>query len=114
MTGEGDAHVRTSRVASWTCEDAALDTRIRRRLFSSRRAMIVLCCSIPEAFGPDHVHSLDQITVVVRGRVEARLGRRLEEVPPGSSIRVPAGTAHALRAIGPGATETINVFLPAR
>ena len=105
---------RTSRVASWTREDAALDTRIRRRLFSARRTMIVLCRSLPEPFGPDHVHSLDQITIVLRGCVEARVNGRVRPLGAGLSIRVPAGAPHALRCTGGGPAQTLNLFLPPR
>jgi quercetin dioxygenase-like cupin family protein len=105
---------RTSRVASWTREDAALDTRIRRRLFSARRTMIVLVRILPEPHVADHVHSLDQITIVLRGRVEARTVDGTLELHVGQSIRIPAGTAHALRCLGPDSADTLNLFLPRR
>ena len=108
------AHGPTSRVASWTREDAALDTRIRRRLFSARRTMIVLCGSVPEPFGADHVHSLDQITIVLRGDVEARVNGVVTALGPGRSIRVTAGTPHALRCAGPAPSQTLNLFFAPR
>ena len=109
-----DAPLRTSRVAPWNREDAALDTRVRRRLFTSRRTMIVVCKSLPEPFGADHQHSLDLVTLVLRGSVEARIQGQLRTVPQGQSVRVPAGVRHALRCLGPDLSETVNFFLAPR
>jgi quercetin dioxygenase-like cupin family protein len=109
-----DAPFMTARVAPWNREDAALDTRVRRRLFTSRRTMIVVCRSLPEPFGADHCHAFDQITLVLRGCVEARVRDRLHVVPEGQAVRVPAGVPHALRCAGPDVSETVNFFLAPR
>jgi quercetin dioxygenase-like cupin family protein len=109
-----DAPFRSSRVAPWNREDAALDARVRRRLFTSRRTMIVVCESRPEPFGIDHQHALDQITLVLRGSVEARIHGAVCTVPEGRSVRVPAGVRHALRCAGPEISETVNFFLAPR
>lgn len=111
MTGR-DAQAPTARVAPWNREDAALDPQVRRRIFSARRTLIVVA-EAPEAFGPVHTHSVDQVSFVVRGRVEARIGGHGHLLAPGQSVRVPAGVPHALRACGSGGAETVHLFLKA-
>lgn len=112
MSGR-DAHARTARVAPWNREDAGLDAHVRRRLLSARRTLIVLCDASTDANRLAHVHSVDQVTIVLHGRVEFRVGDVLHRLGPGQSVHVPAGTRHAMRSAEPDRAETLHLFLPA-
>lgn len=112
MSGR-EAHARTARVAPWNREDAGLDAHVRRRLLSSRRTLVVLSDGSTRDYRLAHVHSVDQVTVVLSGRVELRVGDTLHRMGPGQSVHVPAGTPHAMRSADPDRAETLHLFLPA-
>ena len=68
----------TARVAPWNRFDRdALDDRVRRRLYTEGRSQIVVCEISSEDFPAVHIHPVDQVTTVLRGRVEILLdGKR--------------------------------------
>ncbi len=102
-----------SRVAPWSrFEEAALDSRVRRRLFTASRAMVVVCDVSSRSFSTPRVNDLDEVTTILRGQVEIRLGDRVVLLEPGQSVRIPARTAHSVRRTGPGAAEVLNVLFP--
>jgi quercetin dioxygenase-like cupin family protein len=101
----------TARIARWSGEEAALDPRVRRRLFTAKREMVVVC-SLPHKLPRDHTHSVDQVIAVLSGRVEIRAGGKLRILETGEAFDVPAGTPHAARSVGPKEAETLNVFSP--
>jgi len=66
----------------------------------------------PGAGAPMHKHDeIDEIIVVVEGRLEVCIDGRTSEVGPDHTISVPAGTPHSFTALGPGQTR-ILAFLP--
>lgn len=108
-----DVHARTARVAPWNREDAGLDAHVQRRLLSGRRTVIVLSDGAPAEYRLAHVHSVDQVTIVLRGRVEFRVDDVLHRLGPGQSVHIPAGSRHAMRSADPSPAETLHLFLPA-
>ncbi len=108
-----DVHARTARVAPWNREDAGLDAHVRRRLLSSRRALIVISDGATAAHPLAHVHSVDQVTIVLSGRVEFRVDDVVHLLGPGQAVHVPAGSRHAMRSADPGHAEMLHLFLPA-
>ena len=101
-----------ARVAPWNREEAAVDESVRRRLFTESRVMIAVCAVTSPTFPPDRVHPVDQVTAVLRGEIEMRVGGRLLRLSPGRSCVVPAGTPHSTRIREPGVAETLNIFPP--
>jgi quercetin dioxygenase-like cupin family protein len=59
-----------------------------------------------------HQHDeIDEIIVVVEGRLEVRVGEETSIVGAEHTISIPAGVPHAFTALGPGTTR-ILAFLP--
>ncbi len=103
----------TARIAPWTrFEDSALDSRVQRRLFSPSRAMIVVCRVTSPTFTAPRINDLDEVTTVLEGRIEVRLGDRCVPLDRGQSIRIPAQTSHAVRALDDEEAEVLNVLFP--
>ena len=103
----------TARIAPWSrFEEAALDSRVRRRLFTGKRAMVVHCELLPGTVIPPHAHKVEQFTTCLRGRIEIRFGERTVLLAAGRAVRIPAGVPHTVRALDPGGAESLNVFEP--
>jgi quercetin dioxygenase-like cupin family protein len=100
-----------ARVAPWSAEGTVLDRRVERRLFCARRGMIVVVRLLPGDPPGAHAHALDQVTTVLGGRLEVRLGTDRRVLGPAESVRIPAGTPHASRALGKPA-EAFHLYLP--
>jgi quercetin dioxygenase-like cupin family protein len=103
----------TARVAPWSrFEEVALDSRVRRRLFTGKRAMVVHCELLPGAVIPLHAHKVEQFTTCLKGRIEVHFDQRTVFLAPGRAVRIPATVPHTLRVLDPGGAETLNVFEP--
>ena len=113
MAPTGGVRQPTARVAPWSrFEEAALDTSIRRRLFTETRAMVILSGITSHVFPPNHVHSVDQVITVVAGRVEIRIDGKLLSLDRAEAVLVSAGVPHSVRTLGPDPAETLNIFSP--
>ncbi len=103
----------TARIAPWSrFEEAALDSRVRRRLFTGKRAMVVHCELLPGTVIPLHAHKVEQFTTCLKGRIEIYFDQRTVFLAPGRAVRIPAAVPHTLRVLEPGGAETLNVFEP--
>ncbi len=103
----------TARIAPWSrFEDSALDSRVQRRLFSPSRAMVVVCRVTSSTYTAPRINDLDEVTTVLEGRVEVRLGDRCVTLDRGQSVRIPAQTSHAVRALDGGEADVLNVLFP--
>ena len=91
---------------------AALDARVRRRLFTGERAMVVHCELRPGTVVPLHAHKVEQFTTCLTGRIEVRLDQRRVFLAPGRAVRIPAAVPHEIRVLDPAGAETLNVFEP--
>jgi len=101
----------TAKLAPWNrFERDALDSKIRRRVYSARRSQVVLCEIRSSEFPTAHIHPVDQVTIVLRGTVEALVDGRRIDLSEGRTVTIPAGTPHAIRACDPDGAETLTVF----
>lgn len=48
---------------------------------------------------PSHQHPHEQITVLIQGRLEMKVGTKTVVLEPGQGVRVPSGTEHSARAL---------------
>ena len=74
----------------------------------------VLESSTEPGFGPPrHIHhSSDELFYVLGGVLDVLVGTEIVRATPGSFIRVPRGTVHAPRVVGPEPGRVLVMFAP--
>jgi quercetin dioxygenase-like cupin family protein len=86
----------------------------RQVLFSGELTLVVL-----EAQGPSdgpiplHHHVHDQISYLVEGKIEVKIGDEQRQIGEGGFYRVPSGVAHGIRILSKS-LKLIDVFSPPR
>jgi quercetin dioxygenase-like cupin family protein len=86
--------------------------KIGRRMISGDREMIVWWQMKAGAHATAHRHDNEQIAVMLKGRMEFRLGDERRTCGPGDVVVIPGGIEH--EAFFPEDTEVIDVFSPPR
>jgi quercetin dioxygenase-like cupin family protein len=61
---------------------------------------------------PEHSHPHEQLTTLISGEFELRLGGEVQQLRPGMVAVIPGGVPHSARAITP--CQVIDVFQPTR
>ena len=65
----------------------------------------------PGAGAPLHVHEMDELIVVLEGRLEARLGDEVAEAGPDHTLVIPPGLPHGFTVLGPELAKFL-IFFP--
>lgn len=86
---------------------------IERRAAVAERAMLTFFTFQPGSTVPEHSHPHDQLSVVVRGRVEFTAGGESMILGPGEGASLPGGTVHGVRILEEE-TEIWDAWAPFR
>ena len=109
MTAAAPSHVAWSDVAEVT----VLPGITRQTVHGERQSMVRYVYQ-PGTVFPVHHHAEEQITVVVRGRIEFEVAGRRFTLGPGDVAVIPANVPHGARVAGDEAVETFNALAPRR
>ena len=93
----------------------SLDTGWRRKvLFSGELTFVVIDVPAPSD-GPItlHRHVNDQISYVVDGEIEVRVGDEVKKIGSGGFYRIPCDELHGIRVLSPTA-RLVDAFTPPR
>ena len=63
---------------------------------------------------PEHSHGAEQIMLIERGRLWAKVGDEESEVGPGALLVIPSDWVHAFRQLGPEDVVFYECFAPIR
>ncbi len=85
---------------------------LRRTLSWGERVMLSMTEVAEGSEMPEHAHEHEQITYIVRGKLEFRLGDETHILGPGDCIIVPSNVPHYGK--GLEATTAIDAFAPPR
>ncbi len=95
-----------------TLKEEKISDKITRKLVAGEQAMIVWWSVKAGARAAAHKHEHEQIFVMLKGRMEFRLGGETRSVGAGEIAVIPGGVEH--EAYWPEDTEVIDVFAPPR
>jgi quercetin dioxygenase-like cupin family protein len=95
-----------------TLPEERVTDKISRRIASGDQGMIVWWSMKAGAHAAAHRHDNEQIAVMLKGRMEFRLGEERRTCGPGDVVVIPGGVEH--EAFFPEDTEVIDVFAPPR
>lgn len=87
---------------------------VRRCGMAGRDAMLVWNELQPAMEVRPHSHELDQIAVVLAGRMRFQVDGERFELETGDALLIPGGAVHAGEAIGDGPALNLDVFAPPR
>jgi quercetin dioxygenase-like cupin family protein len=89
---------------------------IRRRIIKGDEIMLVLWELEPGTEIPLHKHPHEQMTHVIQGRVEFKVGEETKIVGPGDVCYIPyqSDMEHGVKVIGNEAFIGIDIFYPIR
>ena len=62
------------------------------------------------AGAPLHVHGVDELIVVLEGKLQVRLGEEVQNVGPDHTLVIPPEVPHGFISVGPGAARIISFF----
>jgi quercetin dioxygenase-like cupin family protein len=62
---------------------------------------------------PRHAHDVEQLTLVIDGRLDFEFDDRKVSIGPGEAVAIPPGVMHAVRG-GEAATRAVDAWGPAR
>jgi len=86
--------------------------KIARKIAAGDQEMIVWWSMKAGAHAAAHKHPHEQIAVMLKGKMEFRLGGEKRTCGPGDVVVIPGGVEH--EAYFPEDTEVIDVFAPPR
>ena len=64
----------------------------------------------PGTGAPLHTHEADELIVVLKGTLEARLGDEVREVGPDHTLVIPPNVPHGFTIVGPGDAQILAFF----
>jgi quercetin dioxygenase-like cupin family protein len=88
-------------------------TGVTRRTVALDQAMITIVTLEPGSVVPDHSHPNEQITYVVRGAIEFRLGNESRVLHAGDGASCPANVSHGVTVLNEQ-TLVIDAWNPPR
>jgi quercetin dioxygenase-like cupin family protein len=94
--------------------DEEVRAGVRRRGFGTKDCLLVMNECAPGMDLRPHVHTFDQIAMVVSGRANYYVGDERSEMGPGSVLLIPAGREHYIEPVGEEVVRNIDVFAPCR
>lgn len=92
--------------------DEKVTDQITRRILSGEKEMVVWWSIKAGAHAAAHRHAHEQIFVMLKGRMEFRLGAEKRVCGPGDVGVIPGGMEH--EAWFPEDTEVMDIFAPPR
>ena len=87
---------------------------VRRQTVSGERVMMTRIVYHDGVVVPEHHHPAEQIMLVERGRLWAKVGDEEAEVGPGSLLVIPSDCVHAFRQLGDEDVVFYESFAPIR
>jgi quercetin dioxygenase-like cupin family protein len=87
--------------------------RVAGRSLHGERITLSVVELDPDAVVAEHSHENEQLGIVLRGRIDFRVGDERRELGPGGTWRIAANTPHEATA-GPDGAVVIDVFAPPR
>ncbi|MDR4480919.1 MAG: cupin domain-containing protein [Nitrospira sp.] len=79
---------------------APIDRHVVAREWQARGFSCDLWVDPPGQVWEDYRHAVDELVMLVEGRLELEFGRRCVRPEPGEEILIPAGMSHTVRNIG--------------
>jgi quercetin dioxygenase-like cupin family protein len=86
--------------------------KISRRMVAGDQGMVVWWVMKAGAHAAAHKHDNEQIAVMLKGKMEFRLGDERRTCGPGDVVVIPGGVEH--EAWFPEDTEVVDIFAPPR
>ncbi len=87
---------------------------VSRQAVSGEKVMLTRIVYRDGVVIPEHHHPAEQIMLVERGRLWAKVGEEESEVGPGSLLIVPSDCVHAFRQLGQEEVVFYEAFAPIR
>jgi quercetin dioxygenase-like cupin family protein len=87
--------------------------RVAARSLHGERITLSVVELDPDAVVAEHSHENEQLGIVLRGRIDFRVGDERRELGPGGTWRIAANTPHEATA-GPDGAVVLDVFAPPR
>jgi len=86
--------------------------KISRRVVSGKQGMMVWWTMKAGAHAGAHTHPHEQIALILKGKMDFRLGGERRTIGPGGIVVIPSGVEH--EAFFPEDTEVVDIFVPPR
>jgi quercetin dioxygenase-like cupin family protein len=87
---------------------------VRRQAVSGEKVMLTRIVYSGGVVIPDHHHAAEQIMLIERGRLWAKVADEEREVGPGSVLVIPSDWVHAFRQLGDEDVVFYEAFAPIR
>ncbi|MDA4121591.1 MAG: cupin domain-containing protein [Thaumarchaeota archaeon] len=101
------------KLTAWTeIEEEWLNPKVSRRMIVGENAMLARLVLKKGSFVPPHKHASEQLSSVLTGSLEFRIGRKSILVGPGQVLVIPPNAVHSALALED--TDAIDAFSPLR